>query len=60
MARKSQIKVGHHVIVDDSLNFYHKREVLVTEVHDGFVTVACGNIKFHLKNIHCKYAEHQD
>ena len=61
MAKKSNLKVGHHVVVDDSYNFYHNREVVITELHDGFVTVTYnGNITFSSRNIHCKYNEYQD
>jgi hypothetical protein len=61
MSKQSKIKVGHHVVVDDSLNFYHGREVLVTELRDGFVSVVYnGNVSFCLKNIHCKYMQYQD
>lgn len=60
MTKRPTFKVGHHVVVDDSFNFYHKREVVITEVHDGFLSVALGNVTFTLRNIHAKYNEYQD
>ena len=62
MARKTEIKVGHTVTVDDSSNWYNKREVVIAAIHDGFCSVKLlgRDITFCLKNIHIKYMEYQD
>lgn len=61
MVKQSKIKVGHHVVVDDSQSFYNKCEVLITHLHNDFCSVLYdGKVSFCIKNIHLKYMQYQD